>query len=511
MKAQGARGVITVGMLATIRRLHFRDKLSVRAIAKRTGLSRNTVRTWLRQPAVTQPAYPKRVTASILDPWKEQLASWLRADSHRSKRERRTAQRLFELLRAEGYAGGYGRVAAYVKAWRLAGGGVARPVFVPLQFAPGEAFQFDWSVEYAEVAGQRRRLEVAHVKLAHSRAFLVVAYPTQSHEMLFDAHTRAFQAFGGVPRRGIYDNMKTAVDKVGRGRERTVNARFEALCGHYLFEAEFCNRAAGWEKGVVEKNVQDRRRRLWQGVLGRSWPSLAALNEYLAAECVATWAALAHPEQPERTVAAVLADERPALMPVAAAFDGYVEQPVRVSATALVTFQRSRYSVPVEHAHRIVSLRAYPEAIVIVADGAEVARHVRCFSRYQVCYDWQHYLPLVARKPGALRNGAPFAGMPAVFLELQRALRRHPGGDRVMAEVLATVPGHGVAAVEAAVHQALAAGRTSGEHVLHVIRRALAPAPTAEVVATGLMLREAPVADAARYDGLRDAEVRHVD
>nr|WP_254226666.1 DDE-type integrase/transposase/recombinase [Burkholderia glumae] len=91
---------------------------------------------------------------------------------------------------------------------------------MPLAFEPGEAFQFDWSCEYAFVGGLRRRLEVAHVKLNSSRAFWLVAYPTQSHEMLFDAHARAFAAFGGVPRRGIYDNMKTAVDKVGRGKAR---------------------------------------------------------------------------------------------------------------------------------------------------------------------------------------------------------------------------------------------------------------------------------------------------
>lgn len=120
-----------------------------------------------------------------------------------------------------------------------------RPSYVRLPLAPGEAFQFDWSVDYAVVAGVRRRLEVAHAKLAASRALWLVAYPLQTHEMLFDAHSRAFTAFGGIPRRGIYDNLKTAVDQVGRGKERTINARFQALCGHYLFEPEFCNRAAG--------------------------------------------------------------------------------------------------------------------------------------------------------------------------------------------------------------------------------------------------------------------------
>ena len=129
-----------------------------------------------------------------------------------------------------------------------------------MSFELGEAFQFDWSCEYAFVAGLRRRLEVAHIKLAASRAFCAGGVSTaRSHEMLFDAHARAFAVFGGIPQRGIYDNMKTAVDKVGAGKQRSVNARFEAMTGHYLFEPEFCNRAAGWEKGIVEKNVQDRR------------------------------------------------------------------------------------------------------------------------------------------------------------------------------------------------------------------------------------------------------------
>lgn len=173
---------------------------------------------------------------------------------------------------------------------------VARGAHVPLVFEMGEAFQFDWSSEYAVVGGVRRRLEVAHLKLCASRAFCLVAYPRQSHEMLFDAHAHAFAALGGVPKRGIYDNMKTAVDAVGRGKARTVNARFQALCSHYLFEPEFCNRAAGWKKGIVEKNVQDRRRRIWQAVLAREWRDLGEINAWLAERCRAVWQELRHPD-----------------------------------------------------------------------------------------------------------------------------------------------------------------------------------------------------------------------
>ena len=235
-----------MGMLAKIRRMHIRDGLPIREISRQTGLSRNTIRHWLRQPVMQEPRYPARRVVSILDPWVEQLRQWLETDRHRNKRERRTAVHLHQALQAQGYPGGYGRVCAFIRRWKAEiDAHPKRAAYVPLSFALGEAFQFDWSCEYVFIGGLRRRIEVAHMKLCASRAFWLAAYPTQSHKMLFDAHARAFAAFGGIPRRGIYDNMKTAVDKVGRGKERTINARFHAMCGHYLFEPEFCNRAAG--------------------------------------------------------------------------------------------------------------------------------------------------------------------------------------------------------------------------------------------------------------------------
>lgn len=491
-------------MLAKIRRMYFRDKVPLREIARQTGLSRNTLRHWLRQSEMREPAYPPRTSRSILDPYKDQLATWLRSDSHRPKRDRRTAKVLFQLLQAQGYPGGYARVAIFAKQWREAGGAApARSAFIPLRFAPGEAFQFDWSCEYAVIGGMRRRLEVAHIKLAHSRVFLVVAYPLQTHEMLFDAHARAFEAFGGVPRRGIYDNMKTAVDKVGRGKERTINARFQAMAGHYLFEPEFCNRAAGWEKGVVEKNVQDRRRQLWANANARHWPSLEVLNDWLAKECRAAWEDMRHPDCPDLTLLSVLEDERPHLMPNPLPFDGYIEQPVRVSATALIHYQRSRYSVPAELAHQIISLRVYPWELVFVAEGKEVARHRRCFERYQTVYDWQHYVGVLQRKPGALRNGAPFTEMPEDLKTLQRHLLRHEGGDRIMAQVLAAVVSEGLEAVLVAVQLALETGNVSGDHVLNVLARLQSPLPPQAKVETSLELTEEPLANVHRYDHLR--------
>ena len=130
----------------------------------------------------------------------------------------------------------------FVRSWRKHSLSViSKSAFVPLKFELGEAFQFDLSEEWLVIGGIHRKILAAHTKLCASRAFLLTGYPTQSHEMLFDAHTRAFTALGGVPKRGIYDNMKTAVDKVTKGNGRIVNSRFFAMTAHYLFDPDFCN------------------------------------------------------------------------------------------------------------------------------------------------------------------------------------------------------------------------------------------------------------------------------
>jgi transposase len=498
--------VINVGTLSKLRRMVRRDGLSVREAARRLGISRNTAAKWLAQQDMVEPRYPTRVVASsILDPYKAQLAMWLKADSHRGKRERRGVKAMFETLRSLGYPGSRGPVYEFAKRWRAEQGDASwRAAFVPLSFELGEAFQFDWSCEYVFIGGLRRRLEVAHIKLAASRAFLLVAYFNQAHEMLFDAHTRGFVAFGGVPRRGIYDNMKTAVDKVGVGKQRSVNARFEAMTGHYLFEADFCNRAAGWEKGIVEKNVQDRRRGIWREAGERRWCDLDELNEWLTKSCIQAWAEMAHPEWNELTIADVWQDEQARLMPCPAPFDGYVEQPVRVTATSLIHFQRNRYSVPCEWAHSVVSLRAYPQSLLVVGPEGCCVSLTRSFERNQTLYDWTHYISLIERKPGALRNGAPFKSMPEPLRQLQAHLLKHPGGDRVMAQVLTTIPSHGLEAVLVAVELALQSGRVSGEHVLNVLARLKEPAPLADsIVTTPLVLSDPPQADVLRYDQLR--------
>jgi hypothetical protein len=174
-----------------------------------------------------------------------------------------------------------------------------------------------------------------------------------------------------------------------------------------------------------------------------------------------------------------------------------------------VVVARNRYSVPCELAGQTVSTRLYPGKIVVVAGDEIAATHERLSDRGQTKYDWQHYIPLVQRKPGALRNGAPFLDMPEPLQQLRRALLRDPGGDRVMAQVLAIVPKAGLDAVLVAVELALEStrrGRVSVEHVLNVLGR-LTAVPVPESAATALQVSTPPLANTERYDSLRPGTV----
>lgn len=335
-----------MGFLRVIRKWALRDKMPIREIARRTGVSRNTIKKYLRA-GIVEPEFQKPDRPSKLDPYAEKLTAWLLSEQRKSRKERRTAKQMHSDLVQLGFDGSYERVAAFVRDWKgerqRASHTTDRGIFVPLVFRPGEAFQFDWSEDWAYVGGERIKLQVAHIKLSHSRAFLVRAYLLQTHEMLFDAHWHGFRVFEGVPGRGIYDNMKTAVDRIGVGKKRDVNARFLAMTSHYVFDPEFCNPAAGWEKGQVEKNVRDARHRLWQ--LMPAFPDMDALNTWLEDRCKLLWAETAHGTLPGSIAPShglhanhcravdVWEAEKPALMPLPTMFDGFVEQSKRVSPT----------------------------------------------------------------------------------------------------------------------------------------------------------------------------------
>ncbi|SFH57148.1 hypothetical protein SAMN05216459_1641, partial [Ensifer sp. OV372] len=247
---------------------------------------------------------------------------------------------------------------------------------------------------------------------------------------------------------------------------------------------------------------------LWQQM--PDFPDLLALNTWLEQHCQDLWRETPHGTL-SGTIADVWADERAALMALPTAFDGFVEQSKRVSPTCLITFERNRYSVPASFANRPVSLRIYPERLVVAAEGNILCEHPRIIERShdkppRTIYDWRHYLAVIQRKPGALRNGAPFLELPLAFRQLQDQMLRRPGGDREMADILALVLHHDEQVVVRAVELALDAGVATKTHVLNLLHRLIdgktTDGPDIDTPQALTLLRE-PKANVERYDGLR--------
>jgi hypothetical protein len=231
-------------------------------------------------------------------------------------------------------------------------------------------------------------------------------YPRETQEMVFDAHDRAFALFKGACGRGIYDNMKTAVETVFVGKQRLYNRRFLQMCSHYLVDPVACTPASGWEKGQVENQVGLVRERFFTPRL--RFKNLDELNAWLLDKCIAYAKVHHHPELTEQTIWEVFEAERPKLVPYAGRFDGFHAVQVSVSKTCLVRFDNNKYSVTASAVGRPVEVHAYADRVVIRQDGRIVGEHPRSFGRGDTLYGPWHYVPVLARKPGALRNGAPF-------------------------------------------------------------------------------------------------------
>jgi hypothetical protein len=375
-----------------------------------------------------------------------------------------------------------------------------------LSFVPGEAFQFDWSHEVVLINGATVTVKVAHVRLCHSRMLFVRAYPRETQEMVFDAHDRAFAFFKGACTRGIYDNMKTAVETIFVGRERAYNRRFLQMCSHYLLEPVACNPASGWEKGQVENQVGLVRERFFTPRLRVK--SYDELNARLLDHCIAYARAHRHPEVRERTIWQMFEAERPSLVPYPGRFDGFHAVPASVSKTCLVRFDNNRYSVAASAVGRPVEVRAYAERIELRQGGRVVGEHRRCFGKDQTVFDPWHYVPVLARKPGALRNGAPFKNwvLPSGLERVRRKLAGSADGDRQMVAILSAVLSDGLPAVETACQEALHEGVHSADVILNILARRREPPPPVTVAAPdALRLRHTPTADCGRYDRLRSA------
>jgi transposase len=331
--------MLVVETIAKIRRLSLVQGKSIKAICRELGISRKVVRKVLRSSETEFRYERKHQPYHRMGALRDELDRLLSANAAKSQRERLTLIRIFEELRGLGYDGSYSSVWRHAQSWEADRGSAAAEAYIPLSFAPGEAYQFDWSHEIVLLDGVTVTVKVAHMRLCHSRMFFVRAYPRETQEMVFDAHDRAFAFFRGACTRGIYDNMKTAVDAIFIGRDRRYNRRFAQMCGHYLVEPEACTPAAGWEKGQVENQVGLVRERFFTPRL--RFKTLEDLNGWLADKCVAYAKAHRHPEQGDRTIWEVFEEERASFIPYAGRFDDFHCIPASVSKTCTVRFDNN--------------------------------------------------------------------------------------------------------------------------------------------------------------------------
>jgi transposase len=502
--------------IAEIRRLHYVENVTISALAKRFKLCRQTIRKHLN--SVKEPVYPARQHQPHpkLGDFLHQLNNWLETDASLPNKRRRTAQRLYECLQIEGYQGSYSAIQRHVQEWKRLRvvGPVIKQVFIPLAFPPGETCQFDWSHETVVMGGMEQVVKVAHFRLTYSRQMFVIAFPRETQEMVMEAHNQAFAYFGGVPKRMVYDNLKTVVDAIFVGKERRFNRRFLTLSNHYLFEPIACTPESGWEKGQVENQVGNIRE--WLFTPTPKFDDFTALNSWLARRC-AELAGRVHPEQSSRTIADCFVQEQPLLQPITAVFNGYVESMRRVTSLCLIRIDRNRYSAPAHWANRVVSVRVTADRVFMVADNQIIADHSRCFGRDQLICDPWHYLPVLDKKPGALRHGAPFVqwDLPVAIRVIRDRLVIQDKGDRAFVDllVMARALGEGgLEALEVACDLTLQTGVISAAIVLNEMRRLteMAKPPTlneTELSAPTLALE--PMADCSRYDSLRGAHHVH--
>lgn len=484
-----------------IRRLCLVEGKSISEVARRFQLSRTTVRKYLKDPSPPNYSQAKPRPKPQLAAFESLLTDWLEFDLTRPKREHRTAMRLFEDLQREGYLGAYDSVVRHVRVFQQS---PSRPsdAYIPLIFEPGEAYQFDWSHEVVDLDGITHKIKVAHFRMSRSRKLFVVAYHRESLEMVLDAHMRALTFFKGIPRKVIIDNPKTMVTSIGAGKARQFNARFLSMMNHYLIEPVACTPAAGWEKGQIENQVSSIRQ--WLFTPKPRFKNLAALNEWLYMRSEAL-GQRKHPVFKDKTIDEVYVEDVSQCRPPMAPFDGYSEKILRVSTTCLISYDRNRYSVPARFASKLLTLRAYADRLLLIGDHQVVAEHLRQFTRDQCYFEPWHYVPILRRKPGALRNGAPFKDwdLPREMQRIRVRYLKRPGGDREFVELLLMAQRHGLDTVNTACELALAQGTGNLSTIVNILHRLTEEQrPAALNVVNYPQIDAMPVANCQRYNGL---------
>ena len=459
---------------ARVRRAVQVDGMSERQAARAFGLSRKTIRKMMAFAAPPGYQRKKPVARPKLGPWLGVVDQILEDDESRHKKQRHTARRIYDRLKAEhGFTGGYTIVKDYVREARLR----HKEVFVPLAHPPGDA-QADFGEALVEVEGTEQKAHFLCVDLPHSDDAFVVAFPAENTESFCEGHNQAFAYFGGVPRAILYDNTKIAVKEITGDGERRPTEEFSRLQSHYLFGTKFGRPAKGNDKGNVEGLVGYARRNFMVPVpRAASW---AELNAQLAEDCRQRRARRlwGHAE----TIGERFERDRESLLPLPAVpYEACAKRAARASSQALVRFATNDYSVPTQYGHRRVLLKAFVWEVVIACGSEVIARHPRSYAREQMIFNPLHYLALLEQKTRALDQAAPLQGwvLPPEFGELRRQMEARLGnpGRREYVQVLRLLETFAIAEVGAAIQHAQRLQTISFDAVKHLVLCAIERRP----------------------------------
>jgi transposase len=458
--------VYTVELYARVRRAVVVDQMSEREAARQFGLARETVRKMLRYSI--PPGYRRQQPARRpkLDAWAGIIDQILEQDKAQPKKQRHTAKRIFERLRAEhGFTGGYTIVKDYVRLRKLR----QREMFVPLAHPPGDA-QADFGEAQVVIAGVERKAHYLVVDLPQSDDCFVMAFPAETTEAFLEGHNHAFAYFGGVPRTILYDNTKLAVAQILGDGTRSKTQAFSELLSHYLFAEKFGRPGKGNDKGKVEGLVGYARRNFLVPVPRcASWNEL---NRKLRDECTRRRARKLRGHK--QTIGERFEKDKEMLLALPAApYEACEKRMTRVTSLSLVRYRTNDYSVPVAYGHREVLVKGFVQEVVICVASEVIARHPRSYEREDMIFDPLHYLALLEQKTTALDQAAPLEGweLPEGFGQLRPLMEVRLGrkGKREYVQVLRLLETFALAEVSLAIDDALRLGAISFDAVKHLL------------------------------------------
>lgn len=502
----------TVELFEEIRREYEFGIGTIQGVARKFGVHRRLVREALGTAVpVARPPQPRlRPRVEPVAPFIEAI---LVADRRAPRKQRHTAHRIYQRLRAELPACPVAEstVRRYVRERKAALGLLPRAIFVPQSYPWGSEAQVDWYDAVADLGDERVTLQVFVLRSMASGAAFHRAYRHATQQAFLDAHQHAFHYFGGVFHRLRYDNLSAAIKRVLRGSRREETARFVAFRSHWRFAAEFCTPAEAHEKGGVENEVGTFRRQHWVPVPRAR--DLADLNAQLMHACQQDEARILSGRQ--ETVGAALLTERVHLLPLADEdFDLDEISFPTVNSISCVKVKTNAYSVPLP-VGTPVEVRLSAATVAVWHAGGCIARHERCYGRQQELLDLEHYLDVLAHKPGALAGSKPLdqwrqqGRWPACYDRFWAGLTARQGrqaGTKAMIGLLQLGRDYGHGRLRAAIEQALALGCTDSAAVHHLVTVPDQDRVPRAAMEIGILARfERPLPDVTPYDRLLPA------